>query len=212
MKKFKTLIIFDWDDTLFPTSWVVGNDIDLADPKIQNKFIVYFSRLDMLLYKLLTTCIEYGTVFIVTNAVIKWVQVSSSILPNTQKIINNNIKILSARDTYQSDYPDRMDLWKRLTFQDLVFNNFDKHKHKNKDKYKHQHIISIGDAEHEFNALINLYNESSITKDRLLKTIRCIKNPSFESLIDELEVLNSCIIKVLTTTDHMDLKFKDKKK
>ena len=29
--KAKTLIIVDWDDTLYPTSWVVNNKIDLAN-------------------------------------------------------------------------------------------------------------------------------------------------------------------------------------
>ena len=204
IKKYKTLIIFDWDDTLFPTSWTVSNGIDLSDSSIQNKYIVYFSRLDMLLYKLLTTCLKYGTVFIVTNAVIRWIQVSSNMLPNTQKVINNNIKIVSARDLYQEKYPSQMDLWKKLVFDELVLKNF--------DKCKHQHVISVGDAEHEFKALVDLYNESSVTKHRLLKTVRFVRNPSFNTVVDEIEVLNSCIIKVLTNNDHMDLKFKDKKK
>ncbi|ARF09722.1 hypothetical protein Indivirus_2_101 [Indivirus ILV1] len=203
MKKYKTLIIFDWDDTLFPTSWVVDNNIDLSDKDIQNKFIIYFSQLDVLLYNLLTTCLKYGTVFVVTNATIKWIQTAASVLPHTHNILYDGINVISARDTYQNEYPDQMNIWKKLTFQDLISNNFDKH--------KHQHVVSIGDAEHEFNALTDLYNESSITKHRLLKTIRLIRAPSFNALIDELDVLNSCIVRILTNHDHMDLKFKDKK-
>ena len=34
----KTLIILDWDDTLFPTSWVLENKIDLTDPAIRAKY------------------------------------------------------------------------------------------------------------------------------------------------------------------------------
>lgn len=203
MKKYKTLIIFDWDDTLFPTSWVVENNIDLSDSDTQTKFMIFFSRLDILLYNLLSTCLKYGDVFIVTNAAIKWVQISSSVLPRIQKIINKHITVVSARDRYQKEYNDRIDIWKKLTFQDLISYNF--------DKRKHQHVISIGDAEHEFNALTDLYNTSSITKHRLLKTIRFIRMPSFDTLTDQLQVLDSCIIKVLTNHDHMDLKFKNKK-
>ena len=29
--KYRTLVIFDWDDTLFPTSWTVKNNINLSD-------------------------------------------------------------------------------------------------------------------------------------------------------------------------------------
>lgn len=82
------------------------------------------------------------------------------------------------------------------------------------DKYFSQHklqnIISVGDAEHEFNALINLYNEHSVVKLRLLKTIRFIRDPSFDELIDQLEVFNNCADEVLQSQKHVDLKFQDK--
>lgn len=201
--KYRTLVIFDWDDTLFPTTWTVKNNINLSDDTTHHKYIVYFSKLDMLLYKLLSECLRSGSVFIVTNAVKRWVSVSSSILPNTQKIINNNIQIISARDEYQEKYPNNIELWKRMTFQDLVSKYF--------NKYPFQHIISVGDAEHEFNALTDLYNESSITRHRLLKTVRFIREPSFDALIDQLEVLDNCINKVLNNKEHMDLTFKSKK-
>lgn len=202
--KYRTLVIFDWDDTLFPTTWTVSNNINLSDDGISthNKFIVHFSKLDMLLYKLLSECLKFGTVIIVTNAVLKWITMSSSMLPNTQNLFKN-IQIISARDMYQKQYPDKPELWKKIVFQDLVSKYF--------DKYPFQHIISIGDAEHEFNALTDLYNESSITKHRLLKTVRFIREPTFDSLIDELEVLNKNMHKILTSREHMDLKFKDKK-
>ena len=202
--KYRTLIIFDWDDTLFPTTWTVLNNINIGDQNTHSKYIVYFSKLDMLLYKLLSECLRFGTIIIVTNAVLKWISIASSILPNTQKLLNKNIQIVSARDEYQEKYPDRPDIWKKMVFQDLVSKYF--------NKYPFQHIISVGDAEHEFNALTDLYNESSITKNRLLKTVRFIREPSFDALIDELEVLVNCIHKVLTRQQHVDLKFKDKKK
>ena len=87
--KNKTLIILDWDDTLFPTSWATKNDIDLTDPDTQNKYIVSFSKLDLLLHKLLTNFLNCGTVIIVTNATLGWVLISSNILPSTQELIKS---------------------------------------------------------------------------------------------------------------------------
>ena len=200
--KYKTLIIFDWDDTLFPTTWVVKNNIDLGDEESRNKFIVYFSKLDMLLYKIFSECMKYGTIFIVTNASIRWVLLSSEMLPNTKKIIDRYLKIISARDTYQEKYPGKIDLWKKMVFQELVSKYF--------NKFPFQQIVSLGDAEHEFYALTDLYNESSLTKHRLLKTVRLIKEPEFEYLIDQLEVLEKTIHKILTNKNHMDLTFKHK--
>ena len=202
MDKYKSLIILDWDDTLFPTSWIVKNNINLSDKNIQHQYIVFFSQLDTLLYNILLKLLKYGKVFIVTNAVVKWVVISSTILPNTQKLINNNIVILSAREAFQNKYRDQIHLWKKLMFKELIETNF--------NGYPFQNIVSIGDAEYEFNATTDLYNEHSVVKNRLLKTIRFKKDPSFEALIDQLEVLEKNIHNILTSVKHYDLKFEDR--
>lgn len=199
MNQYKTLIILDWDDTLFPTSWIVKNNINLTNKDVQNKYIVYFSRLDTLLYELFMKMLKCGQVIIVTNAALKWLIESSNIIPNTQKILKNNVLILSARDTYQKDFPDQMHLWKKMMFSDITTKYF--------KGYIYQNIISVGDAEYEFNATIDLYNEHSVVKNKLLKTVKLMKNPTFESLIDQLEVLTEKINNIVTTQRHMDLQF-----
>ena len=202
MNDYKTLIILDWDDTLFPTSWIVKNNINLSDKNMQNQYIVIFSRLDTILYNLFNKLLKHGQIIIVTNAVIKWIVISSNMIPNTQKILKDKILVLSARDAFQNQYPNEMHKWKKKLFEKIVDKYFLKH--------KLQNIISAGDAEHEFNALTNLYNENSVANLRLLKTVRFIKDPSFEELIDQLEVFNNCVNKILLSRKHMDLKFLDK--
>ena len=154
MDNYKTLIILDWDDTLFPTSWIVKNNINLSDKNMQNQYIVFFSRLDTILYNLFNKLLKHGQTIIVTNAVIKWIFISSNMVPNTQKILKEKILILSARDAFQSKYPNEMHKWKKKVFEKLVDQYFAKH--------KLQNILSVGDAEHEFNALTDLYNEHSV--------------------------------------------------
>lgn len=196
---YRTLIIFDWDDTLFPTTWLVQKNIDLVDKDMQNKYIVMFSRLDNLLHRILISFSNRGQIVIVTNASIKWIDVALDMLPNTKQIIKNKIPVISARDHYQNKYPNKMDIWKQLMFQNITVNYFKSH--------KLQNIISIGDAEYEFNALINLYNEHAVVKNKLLKTVKFIKEPTFELLIDQLEVLSKCHPKLVNSKKHMDLQF-----
>ena len=43
LTKKRTLIILDWDDTLFPTSWVVNKKLDLTDPSVRSNFNIYFT-------------------------------------------------------------------------------------------------------------------------------------------------------------------------
>lgn len=202
MNKYKSLIILDWDDTLFPTSWIIKNNIDINNKQMQNKYIVYFLKLDFLVSQLLLNLSKYGQVVIITNASLKWILTSSTILPTTQNVLKEYILVISARDAYHNKYPENMNMWKKKAFESIVNNYF--------ENYKLQNIVSGGDAEYEFYALTDLYNDQSVIKNRLLKTIRFIKNPSFYDLLDQLNVFNECAQKVLFNMDHLDLQFKNK--
>jgi len=196
----KTLIILDWDDTLFPTSWSIKNNIDLNDKNTQNKYIIFFAKLDMLLYKLFFNLQKYGKVVIVTNAVKKWVYLSLNMLPNTQRIIEKYIDIISARDLYQKKYPKNTHLWKKLIFKRIFIEYFI-------SKNIIQNIISVGDAEYELNALINLYDIDNKIDKRYLKSIKFIETPTYDILIDQLEVLNNYLVPIINNKKHLDLRF-----
>jgi hypothetical protein len=200
MNKYLTLTLFDWDDTLFPTTWLIQNNIDLLDKVMQNKYIVMFSRLDNLLHRLLLSFSNNAKIIIVTNATSKWIDIALDMLPNTKQLIKKKrIPIISARDHYQDKYPNNIDMWKQLMFKTITSNYFKSH--------KLQNIISIGDAEYEFKALVDLYNEHAVVKNKLLKTVKFVKEPTFELLIDQLEVLGKCHFKIINDKKHMDLQF-----
>jgi hypothetical protein len=199
MNKSKTLIILDWDDTLFPTSWVVKKNINLNDSETINKYKMYFSELDNILYELLINFLKCGKVVIVTNAMTKWVLLSYNVLPNTKNLIKKNIEIISARDICQDKMSGQMDKWKKLIFKQLVSKYF--------INSSSEKIVSIGDANYEFNALVDLHD--GFKKKRFLKAIKFMDSPSYESLLDQLEVLNSCVNNICTSDKHMDLKFEN---
>jgi hypothetical protein len=113
--KKNTFIILDWDDTLFPTNWVMKNKIDLSIPSIRDRYIVYFQELDRVLDKLLKQLNEFGTIIVVTNALHEWVKLSSIVLPKTYHFLKN-IKIVSARKKFQDISSDPM-IWKEYAFK-----------------------------------------------------------------------------------------------
>lgn len=194
-----TLIILDWDDTLFPTTWITRNNIDLANPYSRERHIVYFTDLDSALVRVFNVLIKYGKVVIVTNAMPEWVRISSSILPRTHKILSK-IKIVSARKSYQEINPDSMS-WKTMAFVDELSKEM-------KEK-QINNVISVGDAEYEYQALINLYkNDRRGTK--IMKSIRFMKDPTQDVLLDQLDVLQHAISKICGKNKHLDLKFKQK--
>lgn len=88
----KNLIIYDFDDTLFPTS------LTFTPPKSWSFQVS----------QLIRTSQSYGHVIIITNASESWVRAS---WPQ-----NPGITIVSARDQYEDQYPNNPTRWKKLAF------------------------------------------------------------------------------------------------
>ena len=162
MNNYDTLIILDYDNSIFPTTWTTNNIVDINNPIYKTRNTDFFSELDQILSKFLKNILKYGKVVIVTNAMATWISISLYVLPKTKKIINKYIEIISARDVYQKQYPGDGYTWKKLIFTELVMKYFTV-------EHKNQNIISVGDAEYEFLALLNLYKNFR-NKKRLLKS------------------------------------------
>jgi len=196
ISKQHTLIILDWDDTLFPTNWVFRNGINLLVSSDRQQYIVYFQELDRVLAKLLIKLSKYGKIIIVTNALPEWIKTSSIVLPKTYNILKQ-LRIISARALYQQFSSNMMD-WKEMAFKNEIA-----------DEYKNQkfiNIISIGDAEYEYKALISLDKWDNDTK-KILKSVRFMRYPSHDLLVDQLEVLMTAIPEIICKNNHLDLKF-----
>lgn len=181
------ITIFDWDDTLFPTTSYLIN-------KKQN-----YKLLDKLVYNILSYYLTISDVYIVTNASIKWVYISSLLIPNTQKLLKSKIKILSGRDIYSHITLDSY-AWKKLLFTDII---------KHYDLSKINNIISIGDADYEYKALINLYN---LNKNNHIKykNIKLLKGPNANILFDQLQLLYNTRNYIINYDNHLDSIYKYK--
>lgn len=182
IRQNNTLFILDWDDTLFPTSWATNNNINLVNNDDREQYVVHFQELDRILLNFLESVSQYGKIVIVTNAMADWVKMSSIVIPKTYNLIKK-IRIVSARGLF-GQYTKEMMNWKKMAFQMVI-----------KQEYKRKpvmNIISIGDAEYEHQALIEL-TKSNFDKIKYLKSFRLIKNPHHDQLIDQLNVLNMSI-------------------
>lgn len=188
-----TLIILDYDDTLFPTTYVMKNNINLYDPEVRNRYIDFFSELDDFLYKLLKKLLDYGKIIIITNAYPQWVRTSSFVIPNTQYLLNR-LKVISAKQKYIQKSNNMMD-WKKMAFQDEILSN--------KNIFN---IISIGDMECEYNALISLHDLED--RHKLLKSVKFVSGPNYDVLLDQLQVLYDAVPKICLTFGYLDMNFK----
>ena len=180
-----TIIIYDLDDGIFPTTWVLKNN---------NLEIFDFTQLDNIIYNLLYTSIKLGYVIIVSNCLPIWYNKVLQVLPKTKYIIEiNKIPIRYSRlETTSNNYM----LSKVKTFNN-IYNNI-------KSSKKHLNIISIGDSMPEFIALIQL---SSNKQNKYLKTIRMKEKPSYDEIIHQLNLLYKSLNSIIYRQKNMDLLF-----
>lgn len=193
-----TLIIIDWDDTLYPTTWTLENSINLAMPQTRYKYAKYFEYLDDKLSEMLQYLTTLGDVVIITNAMIEWIDLTTSMLPKTKKVLRN-IEVISARSRYQNKV--QMPEWKKHTFlEEYIKRSRSKH---------YTNILSLGDAEFEYNALVNLHkhNVTQNNQGKYLKSIKFIKSSNYNELIEQLHMIKTNISVICSMPRHMDLVF-----
>jgi hypothetical protein len=171
-KNSKLKIFFDWDDTLFPTSWIKLQ----CDTSYFN--LDYYDRKNIrdlaeIVIRILKLASKLGYVTIVTNAEENWVIESTALYMREAFKIVSDIPIISARQKYEKTLPNDFLNWKALTFIEEIDSS------KSVEK-----VVSIGDSSYEKDGIkkaVSLCN-TKVT----CKTIKLKEFPSIEVLIKQL--------------------------
>jgi len=174
---YNSLIIFDWDDTLFPTSFLAKNGFFTEKDKNtekEEKILKKLEKLEKSVIDLINITLTKGEVYIITNAVIGWVEYTAKkFYPNFYNILDK-IKIISARGECENDFPNDIQEWKNQTFSNL---------RKNFDNKLVTNIICLGDSMLEIEAgklLANCFQKAFI------KTVKFKENPKPDELNKQL--------------------------
>jgi len=197
------LLIFDWDDTLLPTSWISqqgwlngsGDLVDRPDEIILTREQqVLLQELEVKVEQTLLTAMRHGRVIIVTNAADGWIETScAAFLPGLSSLLDE-IDLLSARSSYESCGENPME-WKRRAFADVIDAAFEYDESR-------PNVISIGDSVYEQAAL------ASATKcmpNCCSKTLKLLESPDIRQLIEEHELLFQHLDIAVAHEDHLDL-------
>lgn len=200
MNRYNTIVIIDWDDTLFPTSWVTKNNISVGDYKTRKKYKSLFSELDITAHNFLLNIGNHSRTILVTNASLSWFYTSLNMLPNTEAYIKSNIPVISARELHSPKFPNQPNKWKIQVYNKLIQPVITNGQLKN--------IISIGDGPSEFYALINLAfnNKKSI----YYKTVRFLGTPNTTQLMEQISMVNKNVKNIIYKKTHIDLVFGNK--
>lgn len=198
----KTFIIFDWDDTLFPTSYLqneYGDAIRFYNMSEADRN--QLRQVDDLIVRVFKIALEEANLSLITNANLVWLSHSAyEFLPRTYNFIfgkHSNISVLSARDKYGWRYRSRMILWKYLAFDNYI--------NKHVRPKRRVEIISIGDAmfEHEAAFYAIRHRHGSTVKNVVLRRF-----PSIADITHEMMYLFHHLEDIIRVVSSMEFEFR----
>jgi len=117
------MIIFDWDDTILPSSFVDKVQADNLS-ELPQHYHAIFHEIETCSEKCLAAAAKHGEVLLITNSDEGWVKYSAErYLPGLLPVLAN-YRIISARTRYEKFYPNQPLCWKAAAFAHEVNEHF----------------------------------------------------------------------------------------
>lgn len=172
------VFVYDFDDTLFATSYFSMNP--------EGKSALLSDSIS----SLLNTSLKYGKVYIITNASRDWPEfVINSHLIDGKNILDN-ITIVSTHNCYKTD----MSTWKTLAFNETLKKYFE-------DGNKHE-LISFGDSPYDYAAALSIKERYP---NVIVKSVRMGIMPSLTQLLCQQTILYNQLEFIVQNENHLDL-------
>jgi len=195
-------MIFDWDDTLLPSSWLSQQGLRLEYPvELPNKVVEAMLPHDQAVCNVLKKAMTYGNVVIITNAERGWVELSAArFMPITCQLLSE-VNVISARTKYEPEYPDDPLNWKINAFRAEIDqtqwnNDFDG------GIVPEKNIISFGDSCHERDAIQRV---GKWLPNCFVKSVKFVERPTLDQLRREVGLLDNCLDYICTCRSNLDL-------
>ena len=186
--------IFDFDDTLLPSSWLVH--VLSTREELTEKMKTELRRVERSAYNLLSSAIQSSHVIIITNAEEGWVQSSCALFMPSVYSLLSKIVIVSARSRYECVYPTDSAKWKELTFYDEIESIRGK-------SGGFISLLSIGDSLLEREAVFSYGRSNNMV---LAKSIKLIDVPTPAQLVTQQELICNALQSMILSSEKLDLK------
>ena len=199
-KRYNSIIIFDWDDTLLPTSFLISKGIINSLEKLTKFERRKILDLEELILQLLTLSVDKGDVYIITNADRGWVEYSSKLIYPSITNILQKINIISARNNYEDKYPGNLRIWKIQAFMNLTHNL---------DIKKITNIICLGDSIFEIEAGKILATKFT---NAFIKTIKFKEKPELNEVFKQILLVCMQFNTIHSAVKNLTIRVEKKKK
>lgn len=194
-----TLIVFDYDDTILPTSWLKAQGLDdVHGAVISEAQREELESLARHAEKTLLAAQALGEVVFVTNAGSGWLELScQEFLPSLAPLLLG-VRTISARSTYEPQGVASPAAWKRLAF-DAVVSSFCRRK---TTQGRARNFVSIGDSWHERDALLQATENIS---ECSVKCVKLADRPDVDQLVREHDVIGECLRHIVQHSNSIDI-------
>jgi hypothetical protein len=200
--KETTTIIFDWDDTLLPSSWLSVKGLRLDYPaQLPQDVLDELETHQESVCAVLIKAMQCGTVVIITNAETGWVELSAQrFMPRVAPLLSQ-ICVFSARSTYEPMYPDNPLQWKVAAFKQLVGQTQPMNIVDTAENLMRS-VISFGDSVHERDAVRKVTANLGST---FTKSVKFVERPNLEQLRREVDLVRNCLDYICGCRSDLDL-------
>lgn len=197
----ETIFIFDWDDTVMPWTWVQSEGLRIGSgpqPNTQQRALL--SEVAKVASETLEVAKKLGHVVLVTNAEDGWIELSCrKYMPSLYPVLEN-VKMRSARSTFESpDLVDPVD-WKCRAFAAELEQFFGISTMAAPTKKKN--ILSIGDGLHERSALLHVTKTLPNCRSKALKFV---ERPGINQMCQQHMMITRCFDRIVDHDGNLDL-------
>jgi len=211
-QKRGVLTIFDWDDTLFPTSYVTEvvkacetPGLDIAD----SVSYPLFKQHSELIVDTLRTARAFGTVAIVSLSMASWIETCEKKYMNWSHLSDLlhelNITIYTRGNLSRFNGGDRFDCSVQCKAESM-----DKLLKREYEMNGPLHsVLCVGDSDYEKVAIKKVLRCMGQGKQPLCKTLKFVYNPPIEILGHQLRLLASWMPKIVALEENFDLVLDD---
>eukprot|EP00929_Paragymnodinium_shiwhaense_P075357 TRINITY_DN38521_c0_g1_i1.p1 TRINITY_DN38521_c0_g1~~TRINITY_DN38521_c0_g1_i1.p1 ORF type:complete len:283 (+),score=57.78 TRINITY_DN38521_c0_g1_i1:97-945(+) len=193
-----TILIFDWDDTMLPSTWIQEQGLRLDDDSMPTE--EQKAQLDAMALRAAETlriAKRHGKVLLVTNAEKGWIELSCrKFMPSLCSSLEH-VRIQSARSTYECRGVSSPFEWKYYAFESEIGQFFEFC-----SAERRKNVISFGDSAHEREALIRVTERM---ENCLTKSLKFVERPDVEQLLKEHQLISGCFRDVVNYDGSLDL-------
>jgi hypothetical protein len=175
------LFVFDWDDTLFPTSWLQQGGVHQGESSGARRQKAQFRKVARSVSALLEAAKRLGKVVVVTNAEAGWIeQCCALFLPELAPVLEG-LHLVSARSTFLGSAEAEPAEWKCQAF-DREIQAFCA----GRACAGNLQVFSLGDSLYEHAALFKVARAMPIFTP---KSVKLMEHPTAAQLVEEQELL-----------------------